>query len=192
LARLEELEKEEESREEELENEMGDEDDIELDEEQLATVKAIRERRKLVVTNHRYSKGTSNHSILPKKLESERKDLSEFETHLAELGIDPSQAVDRIRTRSLSRVGRKRTRSESMVIDEDGEMVKKRRERSKTPQEEGLRDIKQKIKADQLARKAQRVRNKDARKGEGDRVILNLKPKHLFSGSRGGGKTDRR
>lgn len=31
-----------------------------------------------------------------------------------------------------------------------------------------------------------------ARKGEGDRHIPTLKPKHLFSGKRGTGKTDRR
>jgi nucleolar GTP-binding protein len=29
-------------------------------------------------------------------------------------------------------------------------------------------------------------------KGEGDRFIGNLKPKHLFAGKRGTGKTDRR
>jgi len=35
-------------------------------------------------------------------------------------------------------------------------------------------------------------RNKDAKKGEGDRVILNMKPKHLFSGKRKSGTNDRR
>lgn len=35
-------------------------------------------------------------------------------------------------------------------------------------------------------------RGKEARKGEGDRTIHNLKPKHLFAGKRKAGKTDRR
>ncbi|KAK9903159.1 hypothetical protein M0R45_001218 [Rubus argutus] len=35
-------------------------------------------------------------------------------------------------------------------------------------------------------------RNKNARRGEADRVIPNLKPKHLFSGKRSNGKTQRR
>jgi len=33
---------------------------------------------------------------------------------------------------------------------------------------------------------------KFARKGEGDRHIFDMKPKHLFTGKRGIGKTDRR
>lgn len=47
-------------------------------------------------------------------------------------------------------------------------------------------------KAKKIGRKAQKERNHQAKKGEGDRVILNMMPKHLFSGKRGNGKTDRR
>ena len=43
-----------------------------------------------------------------------------------------------------------------------------------------------------LSKKAQRPANRDARKGEGDRHIFDLKPKHLFAGKRKMGKTDRR
>lgn len=57
---------------------------------------------------------------------------------------------------------------------------------------EGFKDKVQKMKAQIFADKAQRKRNKQARKGEGDRHIPDLKPKHLFSGKRGIGKTDRR
>ena len=41
-----------------------------------------------------------------------------------------------------------------------------------------------KAKAESLNRLAFRDRNKEARKGEGDRVILNMKPKHLYTGKR--------
>nr|KYP49396.1 putative nucleolar GTP-binding protein 1 [Cajanus cajan] len=57
---------------------------------------------------------------------------------------------------------------------------------------EGFKDSAQKIKAIKLAKKSVKKRNKDARRGESDRVIPNLKPKHLFSGKRSSGKTDRR
>ncbi len=57
---------------------------------------------------------------------------------------------------------------------------------------EGYKDSAQKMKAMKIAKKAVKQRNKDARKGEADRVHYNLKPKHLFSGKRGTGKTDRR
>ena len=43
-----------------------------------------------------------------------------------------------------------------------------------------------------IARKAQTPFNRDARKGEADRHVFDLKPKHLFSGKRKMGKTDRR
>jgi nucleolar GTP-binding protein len=48
----------------------------------------------------------------------------------------------------------------------------------------------QKVK--KIAKKAQKGRNQLAKKGEGDRVILNMKPKHLYAGKRKAGKTDRR
>ncbi|XXG63062.1 hypothetical protein AAC387_Pa05g1330 [Persea americana] len=56
----------------------------------------------------------------------------------------------------------------------------------------GFKDSAQKTKALKLAKKSMRVRNKDARRGEADRVIPTLKPKHLFSGKRPIGKTSRR
>lgn len=47
-------------------------------------------------------------------------------------------------------------------------------------------------KARKLAKISQRSSNLQARKGEGDRKILNMKPKHLFAGKRSIGKTSRR
>lgn len=43
-----------------------------------------------------------------------------------------------------------------------------------------------------IARKAQKPRAHQAKKGEGDRVILNMMPKHLYSGKRKMGKTSHR
>ena len=43
-----------------------------------------------------------------------------------------------------------------------------------------------------LAKNAQRKPNRNAKKGEGDRHIFDMKPKHLFAGKRGTGKTDHR
>ena len=56
----------------------------------------------------------------------------------------------------------------------------------------GFKDKTTRAKAAAMADKQQKVRNKEARKGEGDRVFLQSRPKHLFSGKRGNGKTDRR
>ena len=47
-------------------------------------------------------------------------------------------------------------------------------------------------KAKKLSHDSQWKIKREARKGEGDRRILTAKPKHLFSGKRKMGKTDRR
>jgi len=154
-------------------------------------VKQIRERKKLIVQKHRLNKNTQKNNPVIKKKDRKESDISTFESHLVDLGIDPTNASERIRSRSSSRVSRKRSRSSSEGIDAS-ELKKIRTasaSRSLTP---GLKNLEQKTKVEKLAKKGQKVRNKDARKGEGDRVILNMKPKHLFSGKRGAGKTDRR
>ena len=56
----------------------------------------------------------------------------------------------------------------------------------------GLKNMAQKNKAIKMGDRAQRRMGKMARRGEADRHIPDLKPKHLMSGKRGIGKTDRR
>ena len=56
----------------------------------------------------------------------------------------------------------------------------------------GLKNMAQKNKAIKMGDRAQRRMGKMARRGEADRHIPDLKPKHLLSGKRGIGKTDRR
>lgn len=45
---------------------------------------------------------------------------------------------------------------------------------------------------EKLKQKLQKKWKNEGKKGEADRVILNLMPKHLFSGKRSNGKADRR
>jgi nucleolar GTP-binding protein len=54
------------------------------------------------------------------------------------------------------------------------------------------RNVKQKTEAVKKAKHAQRKANQHARASESDRRVLNDMPRHLFSGKRGIGKTDRR
>ena len=110
----------------------------------------------------------------------------------------------------MSRVGRKRTRSlskakggEDVAMGADGEPQKrihssKARSLSRgrsvsmsAPREGmGIKDAAMANKALKMGDRARKNANKMAKKGEGDRVILNPKPKHLFSGKRGIGSTD--
>jgi nucleolar GTP-binding protein len=54
----------------------------------------------------------------------------------------------------------------------------------------GIVDAKQQIAAIKLGHKKQRTIALEARRGEADRKIPTLRPKHLFTGKRGIGKTD--
>lgn len=81
------------------------------------------------------------------------------------------------RARSLSKAGRAQSRARS------GSRVP----RSKTPADVGLRDVRQKIEAQKSVHLGQKPRV--TKKGEADRHVPDLKPKHLFSGKRKGQHT---
>lgn len=208
MQRLEELEREEGLR-------MaadGDEDD-EMEEagltpEEKEALAAIRKKKRMLVEEHRIKKSTADsRPVVPRKFDKDRQFTTDrMGRHLSNLGLDPSAAIERARSRSVSQRGRKRERSngmeenvDAMDVDQPNKrrrMLSRSRSTTRPPGEvmpgEGYKDSSQKLKAVKLGKKASKKRNKDARKGEGDRVILNMKPKHLFSGKRSTGKTDRR
>jgi nucleolar GTP-binding protein len=129
-----------------------------------------------------------------------------------------ANSVDtRKRTRSLSRDAGSRTRRDrdddnsddednedgDAVMEEDAPAAAPVAKRARTSasrsvsrkpsrSQSGLRDEKHVAAALKLAKKAQRRPNLNARAGEGDRVILNAMPKHLFAGKRKSGTHDRR
>ena len=147
--------------------------------------------------------------IVPRKFDKDRTFTTDrMGRQLSSMGFDPSAAMDRARSRSR---GRKRERSLSRAasdgddMDIDGQQSSKKlralsrsrsRSKSRPPEEvvpgEGFKDSAQKKKAIKKAKDSVRNRNKEARRGEADRVIPTLKPKHLFSGKRSIGKTSRR
>ncbi|KAL2941975.1 Nucleolar GTP-binding protein 1 [Bienertia sinuspersici] len=209
LHRLEELEREEGLR---LADEA--EEDFEMDGEELTpeekeALAEIRRKKSMLIQEHRLKKTTAGRrSMVPRKFDKDRKFTTErMGRQLTKMGLDPSAAIDRARSKSR---GRKRQRSPDMggegdAMDMDGEQSNKKqramsrsrsRSKSRPPGElipgEGYKDSVQKGKAMKLAKKSSKKRNKNAHKGEADRVIPNLKPKHLFSGKRSTGKTDRR
>lgn len=213
LLRLEELEREEGLREEEEEDDDFEMDGKELTPEEKEALAEIRKKKSLLIQQHRIKKSTAeSRPTVPRRFDKDKKFTTKrMGRQLSALGLDPSMAIDR--ARSMSR-GRKRERSvdrgdkdnvDAMDMDMDQPNKKLRlrsmsrprsRSRSRPPSEvapgEGFKDSAQKVKAIKLGKKSVKKRNKDARRGEADRVIPTLKPKHLFSGKRSIGKTDRR
>jgi len=153
--------------------------------EQQEKVQRIREKRKLIVQESRL-KRTIDKPVIPMKYNTKGLSVSDFEEHLENLGMDPSQAAERMRSESKTR---SQTRGRKLERQDPEE-----RELSKTPVPgEGFRNIKQKQLAEKLARRSIRKITKEGRLGESDRHIGNEMPRHLFSGGHSGlGTRDRR
>ncbi|KAJ7947555.1 Nucleolar GTP-binding protein 1 [Quillaja saponaria] len=190
--------------------------DFELDGQELKpgqqeALAEIRKKKSLLIQQHRIKKSTAkSRPTVPRKFDKDRHFTSErMGRQLSKIGLDPTLAIERARSRSIFRRGRKRERlpdrRDADVMDMDVDTPnKKQRMRSLSqvrllslpPGEvvpgEGFKDSAQRIKAIKIAKKSVKNRNKDARRGEADRVIPNLKPKHLFSGKRSIGKIQRR
>ena len=208
LQRLEELEQEEGLRQAEEVDDDFEMDGKELTPEEQQALAEIRKKKSLLIQQHRIKKSTAeSRPIVPRKFDKDKQFTTRrMGRQLSALGLDPSKAIDRARSRSR---GRKRERSPDndggdamdMDVDTPNKRLRMRsrsrsRSVSRPPGElvpgEGFKDSAQKVKAQKLAKKSSKKRNKDARRGEADRVIPTLKPKHLFSGKRSTGKTDRR
>ncbi|XP_013586018.1 PREDICTED: nucleolar GTP-binding protein 1 [Brassica oleracea var. oleracea] len=199
LNRLEELTSEEDRRK--AEDDEEDEFEIEgekLTEEQKKQLADIRKKKALLIQEHRLKKSNAqNRAAVPRKFNKDKKFTRErLVRDLSSLGLDPSSAMNRARSKSR---GRKRERCDDVNDEQQSNKklcLSRSRSVSRYPHEvlagEGFKDSCQKIKALKIGNKSHRKRNKDARRGEADRVIPTLKPKHLFSGKRGKGKTQRR
>jgi nucleolar GTP-binding protein len=149
----------------------------------------IRAKKAQLISRHR-DKKLKNFGVKP--LQHRIGNTDEFADHLESLGLDASSAVDHIRERSQSRArGRKRIRDEMEV---DVEETKARRSMSRSGvRDDGFKDDVERKRADKLAKKAyDRINRISGRTGPGDNSIPDIKPKHLFSGKRGIGSTDRR
>lgn len=189
MKKLDELEKEEEMREQAgyYDNESEEEDD-EM-KEIRKTARKIREKRNIIMLESKEKRRVEKPKLPRKKMSTDK-----MNRELGALGIemdsDEDTHLNQMRSRSKSRKALKRKREESMDV---AKPRSRSRSVSKAPRDQsGVRDAKMARKVKTIGRKAQVPRNREAKKGEGDRVILNMKPKHLFAGKRKGGKTDRR
>jgi nucleolar GTP-binding protein len=149
--------------------------------------KRIRETRKLGILESRANKSHKRKPIVPRPAKKVAR--SRLEKTMESLGLDMSGNDDAHYTKSVGRseshkpVKKLRTDSEGRV-----------RSSSKMPRDKsGIRDESMASKVRSISRVSQRkLVKKVARASESDRRIVNEKPKHLFSGKRKMGKTDRR
>lgn len=186
MEKLNQLEKEEELRESAGFYDLSDEEETEEMKGWRQLAKKRREEREISKLESQQKKRITK-PRLPRAAIKRERSVSRLRTQLKNSGMDVDTMGDsHYRKASLVRdtrgVKRKREDSEGRV-----------RSSSKVPRDEScFRDSKMKAKAKKLAKLAQRKPNLNARKGEADRRILDMKPKHLLSGKRGLGKAGRR
>uniref|UniRef100_A0A3P9Q5S7 Nucleolar GTP-binding protein 1 n=1 Tax=Poecilia reticulata TaxID=8081 RepID=A0A3P9Q5S7_POERE len=188
MRKLEELEKEEELKERAGEYESDEESEDEEMQEIRSLAKQIREKKQLLVLESREKDvhgprmPRTATKVEKKKLEKEMSNLGldmsdKNDSHYA-LQARRSRSATRKRKREASAPPTSRTRSQSA---------------SRPPRDQsGLRDVKMVKKAKKMMKNSQRDMNRQARKGESDRHVFDLKPKHLLSGKRKSGTKDRR
>ena len=157
----------------------------------------IREKRQLIRNEAKMKKSLKNRAVIPRP--AMKKKLSAMEDHLDQLGFDTTNISARARSQSRGRnILRSRAGTEdAMDVDTpDGgssSIRAKSRARSQSNRrEDGVTNLTARSKADRLAKLGQKKMNRMARQGEADRHIPAAMPKHLNTGSRGMGKTQRR
>lgn len=188
MERLDELEREEEMREK-----AGLYDESSSDDDDLKATRSLAKQirtKKTIMKIESHEKRKVEKPRLPRT--ARKISTSELQSQMDNVGvdIDKSEEAHYARERSKSttrREARKRKRDAS-------QSVSRARSVSRAPSRDksGVRDDKMATKVRKLAKISQRPLNRLAKKGEADRKIPALKPRHLYAGKRKMGKTDRR
>lgn len=211
LKRLEALEAEEDEAMANAPMEMEDDDVSDLDDEQKDKLERIREKKAVMVADHRMNKN-KNRSTLPRKVLAKMRTLTDTKKELEALGVDTSgmkhaEAVAAKSKAGEESRGRKRDREEMEDVEmEDAEdMDVRARARSKSVLRSKSRNRSQSLvaprdksgfasesvyeDAKRAARLTQRKANKKARAGEADRISVPKLAKWQNSGKRKMGNT---
>lgn len=194
--KLEALEREEELRENAgVYDSSGDE--LNTDEEEIREqAAAIRKQKKIRIQEHREKKGHGrNAAILPRKASIRNESFGKSRKRKSgEMDIDSDGDIDMddapVRSRSVMKKivkKRKLEASEARSASRSHSTVAVTRDKSGLPQDSEKRE-----KVRKITKLGQRKLNQFGRAGESDRHIHVKKPKHLFSGKRKQGKTQRR
>uniref|UniRef100_A0A8C0XQ24 Nucleolar GTP-binding protein 1 n=1 Tax=Castor canadensis TaxID=51338 RepID=A0A8C0XQ24_CASCN len=158
--------------------------------------KQIREKKKLKIlqSKEKNTQGPRYLELLRRYISCHSREVqrTDLENEMRSLGIDMDDkdnthyALQARRSRSVTR---KRKREESVPPSS----VVRSRSCSRAPRDvSGLRDVKMVKKAKTMMKNAQKKMNRLGKKGEADRHVFDMKPKHLLSGKRKAGKKDRR
>ncbi|MCJ1313880.1 Nucleolar GTP-binding protein 1 [Agyrium rufum] len=197
-----------EAEEEKLEAEGFYESDESIEDEDQADIRMkaelIREKQQLIRNEARMRKSLKNRAIIPRS--AKKQNLSKMEDELDKLGFDTRNIAARARAQSRGRssttrsmAGTEETGADRMDLDDSAHAPRSRsvlmartRSASTNRRTDGVALPGARSKAERLAKLGQIKMNRMARQGEADRHVPTTMPKHLFSGKRTLGKTQRR
>lgn len=212
LKRLDALEQEEDEMMANAPVDMEDDEDVsDLDDEQKDKLARIREKRAVIVADHRMNKN-KNRSTLPRKVLAKTRTLTDTKKELESLGVDTSHMKHADSKAAKSKAGeesrgRKRDRDEmeDVEMEDVDSMDDRARARSKSALRSKSRNRSQSLvtprdqagfaseavmaEAKRAARLTQRKANKKARAGEADRISVPKLAKWQNSGKRKMGST---
>jgi len=186
MEKLDALEKEEEAREQAgfYDSEESEEDEAYEEIKELAG--KIRYKKAVMKQDRVIDKTTK--PIMPRTTIAKKRErsVSKLKREFEELGVDmkDTKGAHFTRTRSASRPAKR------SKMEVDGRV----RSASRLPRDQsGVKDVAQGKKLKKIANKSRnKMFSAHGKAGESDRHIAVKKPKHLFAGKRGMGKTDRR
>ncbi|KAL3121377.1 hypothetical protein niasHT_004961 [Heterodera trifolii] len=165
--------------------------DSDMDEDDEETRKLLREAEKITQKEQLRrmefrEKKSTNQPKMPRKIGRKReRSMARLEEELGDLGVDIASK----KMRHLSEEQNREQRGKKIRVGRSPSV----KAPPKTPRDvQGIPDKKIRVKAKKIGRFGLRRLARDARKGEADRHVFDLKPKHLFCGKRSSGKTDRR
>lgn len=115
---------------------MEEDPDIELTAEERALLQEVQDTKAIIIQESRL-KNTLNSASLPRKHLATKGTVSDFETHLNEMGIDPTLAAERARSQSRGRSTRRSVPEDSVSVGK-----KRKREDYSVSPGEGLKDAK--------------------------------------------------
>lgn len=188
MRKLEQLEKEEELKERAGEYVSEEESEDEEMQQIRVLAKQIRDKKKLRVLQ---SKEKDIHGPRMPRTASkvERKTL---ETEMSDLGLDMTDK-DGSHYAGVARRSRSVTRKRKREASAPPTSKLRSQSASRAPRDQsGIQDAKMGRKARKMMKKSQHEMIRDGRKGEADRHVYDLKPKHLLAGKRKSGTNDRR
>ena len=195
MEKLEALEKEEELRDQsgyyDIESESEDENMKEI----RTLAGKIRIKKKLMKNDRKIDRTTK--PVMPRTSEPVKRSrsVSRLKSEFTDLGVDMTGTEDANFAKTPNSAQKRKARATSREatkkakMDEDVPMARRSMSRDKS----GIRDTDTRSKVKKMEKKMQAQKfAKMGKSGESDRHIAVKKPKHLFSGKRGAGKTDRR